>query len=121
MTHFNLADKLALIHDHWNPRIVGELNGQYLMLAKVQGEFVWHQHEHEDELFQVLKGTFYVDFRTHTAEVRPGEVLIVPRGTEHRPRTAPGEEVHLLLFEKQTVQHTGNVEHELTVKEFQRL
>ncbi len=91
------------------------------MLAKVQGEFVWHHHAQEDELFQVLQGTLFIDFQNHTATVRAGEILVVPRGVEHRPRTTEGEEVHLLLFEQKGVQHTGNVQHELTVKEFKHL
>ena len=116
----NIAAKLAQIDDHWNPRIVGEVNGQYVMLVKVRGEFVWHHHALEDELFQVLQGTLFIDFADHTATVRAGEIIIVPRGVEHRPRTN-GEEVHVLLFEQKSVQHTGNVQHERTVKEFKRL
>jgi mannose-6-phosphate isomerase-like protein (cupin superfamily) len=99
----NIHEKLALIHDHWNPRIVGELNGQHVKLVKFKGEFVWHSHAEEDELFLVSEGEF----------------LVVARGVEHRPVAA--EEVAVLLFEPAQTKHTGDTESELTVYEFQRL
>lgn len=115
----NLREKLALFSDHWNPRIVGELNGQQVKLAKFQGEFVWHSHAGEDELFLVLHGNFRMEFRDRSVEVSEGEFLIVPRGVEHRP--VAESEVEILLFEPAVTRHTGDVESELTVHEFQRI
>ncbi|MGE0770798.1 MAG: cupin domain-containing protein [Cyclobacteriaceae bacterium] len=107
MSKINIAEKLSLFNDHWNPRIIGALNGQHVKLAKVKGEFVWHHHEHEDELFYVLKGELRMEFRDRTEVLRAGEMIIVPRGTEHRP--VAEQEVHLLLFEPATTLNTGNV------------
>ena len=103
----NIAEKFSQFTEHWHPYIVGELNGQYVKAVKAQGDMVWHHHDHEDELFLILKGVFIMDFRDKTVEVHPGEFLIVPQGVEHRPRTGE-EEVHLLLFEPKATQHTGN-------------
>ncbi len=119
MDKVNLAEKLALFSDHWNPRIVGELNGQHVKLAKFQGEFVWHSHAAEDELFLVLHGSFRMDFRDRSVTLNEGDFLIVPRGVEHRPVAA--HEVAVLLFEPAAIQHTGGVESALTVHEFQRI
>ncbi|MEO0895829.1 MAG: cupin domain-containing protein [Bacteroidota bacterium] len=117
ITQFNIEEKFGLFSDHWSPRIAGELNGQYVKLAKVQGEMVWHSHEGEDELFLVIKGTLYMDFRDGTTTTTGvGEVLIIPKGVEHLPRTN-GEEVWILLFEPKETLHTGDVEHELTVND----
>lgn len=107
MSKINIAEKLSLFNDHWNPRIIGALNGQHVKLAKVKGEFVWHHHEHEDELFYVLKGELRMEFRDRTEVLRAGEMIIVPRGTEHRP--VAEQEVHLMLFEPATTLNTGNV------------
>lgn len=115
----NLAEKFTLFQEHWTPKIVGELNKQQVKLAKLLGEFVWHQHEHEDELFLVVKGTLHMQFRDHEVILQEGEFLVVPRGVEHRP-VAP-EEVHVLLFEPASTQHTGDVESDLTVKQLERL
>jgi mannose-6-phosphate isomerase-like protein (cupin superfamily) len=115
----NLAQKLSLFSDHWHPRIVGELNGQHVKLAKLQGEFVWHDHADEDELFLVLKGRLRMEFRDHTVELGEGEILIVPRGVEHRP--IADDEVHVLLFEPASTKHTGDVEHALTRHELERI
>ena len=115
----SLAEKLSRFGDHWNPRIVAELNGQQVKLTKFQGEFIWHAHEHEDELFLVLKGRFRMEFRDHAVEVGEGEMIVVPRGVEHRP--VAQDEVHVLLFEPASTLHTGGVESELTVHEFQRI
>jgi mannose-6-phosphate isomerase-like protein (cupin superfamily) len=104
-----LADRLARIHEHWRPEIVAELNGQSVKLVKFQGEFVWHHHEEEDELFLVVEGAFQMEFRDRTVPLRAGEFLVVPRGTEHRPVAA--EEVSVLLFEPAATRNTGNVEH----------
>ncbi len=116
----NLSEKYSQINQHWTPKIIGELNGQYVKLAKIKDEFVWHSHQNEDELFQVFKGTLLMDFRDKTVAVREGEILIVPKGVEHRPRTN-GEEVFILLFEPKETLHTGDVEHEKTVKQLQWL
>ena len=113
----NIPEKFNLFDKTWTPHIIGELNRQYVKPCKLQGEFVWHSHEHEDELFMVFKGTLFMDFRDGTtAEVKEGEILIVPKGLEHRPRTN-GEIVFNLLFEPKSTQHTGNVESEMTIKE----
>lgn len=115
----NIAEKFSLFDKTWTPHIIGELNGQYVKLCKLKDEFVWHSHEHEDELFMVFKGTLIMDFRDgHTVEVKEGEILIVPKGVEHLPRTN-GEVVFNLLFEPKQTRHTGKVESELTVKEQQ--
>lgn len=103
----NLAEKFALIPDHWNPRIAGELNGQQVKLAKFKGSFDWHHHAHEDELFLVVKGSFDMEFRDKTITLHPGEFLIVPRGIEHRP--VANEEAEVLLFEPATTVNTGNL------------
>ena len=102
----NVAQKLERINDHWNPRIAGELNGQQVKLAKLLGEFIWHHHEDEDEMFYVLSGELTMEFRDRTVVVKPQEFLIVPRGVEHRPVAA--SEVHLMLFEPAGTVNTGN-------------
>jgi mannose-6-phosphate isomerase-like protein (cupin superfamily) len=109
----NIRDKLALFTAHWDPKIVGELNGQHVKLVKFQGEFVWHHHEHEDELFLVVDGRFTMQFRDRNIALEAGEFLIVPRGVEHRP--VAENEVHVLLFEPSTTLNTGNVVSERTV------
>ena len=109
----NLAEKLALIQDHWSPRIAAELNGQQVKLAKFQGEFVWHHHEQEDELFLVVKGEFRMDFRDRSVVLREGEMIVVPRGVEHRP--VAEREVEVLLFEPASTLNTGNVVDERTI------
>ena len=103
-----LADKFNKFQEHWHPYIIGELNDNYVKLAKLKGEFVWHQHDDEDELFIVLEGTLMMDFRNKTVSVIPGEILIVPQGVEHRPRTNDGEEVKIMLVEPKGTKHTGN-------------
>jgi len=115
----NLTDKLARFADHWHPRIVADLNGQQVKLAKLQGEFVWHHHEREDELFLVLHGRLRMELRDGVVVLDPGEVLVVPRGVEHRP-VAEGE-VHVLLFEPASTLHTGNVRTPLTRDRLERL
>lgn len=109
----NIRDKLSLFSSHWDPKIVGELNGQHVKLVKFQGEFVWHHHEHEDELFLVVKGSFTMQFRDRHVPIEEGEFLIVPRGVEHRP--VAEDEVQVLLFEPATTLNTGNVVSERTV------
>ena len=119
MDKVNIQEKLAVFHDHWNPRIVGELNGQHVKLVKFQGEFVWHKHDHEDELFLVINGCFRMEFRDRAIELAEGEFLIVPRGVEHRP--VAEEEVHVLLFEPVGTLNTGDFRDERTVQEPQRI
>ena len=119
MEKVNLGEKLALFTDHWSPKIVGELNGQHVKLVKFRGEFVWHKHDHEDELFLVVKGRFIMEFRDRHVPLGEGEFLIVPRGVEHRP--VADEEVHVLLFEPATTLNTGNVRDERTVDVPERL
>ena len=123
MDKINLAQKLSLFEDHWNPRIAGELNGQYLKLVKFKGPFTWHHHETEDEMFLVVKGRFRLDYREQGRDreiwIEEGEFIVVPRGVEHRP---VAEEVcHVLLFEPATTLNTGNVEDAFTRKELERI
>jgi mannose-6-phosphate isomerase-like protein (cupin superfamily) len=108
MKKVNLAEKLALINEHWRPKVVGELNEQEVKLAKFKGEFPWHHHENEDEMFLVLKGSFRLEFRNRTVDLSEGEFIVVPRGVEHRP--VADEEVEVLLFEPANLKNTGNVE-----------
>lgn len=112
MNKVNLQEKLSKFSDHWNPRIAGELNGQHVKLAKLKGEFVWHSHEHEDEMFLVLKGTLIIEFRDRKVELKEGEFIIVPKGTEHKPVAA--EEVSVMLFEPAGTVNTGDAGGELT-------
>lgn len=119
MEKINLADKLAQIGDHWNPRIVGELNGQHVKLVKFRGPFVWHHHDDEDELFLVVRGTFDMHFRDRVVTLRAGEMLIVPRGVAHRP--VAEEEVEVLLFEPAGTRNTGNVRDARTREALERL
>ncbi len=112
----NLMNKFSMFDEKWTPKIIGELNNQYVKLCKLEGEFVWHSHENEDELFMVFKGKLLMDFRDgRTLEVNEGEILIVPKGVEHKPYTN-GDVVFNLLFEPKTTKHTGDVNSTLTVK-----
>ncbi|HMS39614.1 MAG TPA: cupin domain-containing protein [Pyrinomonadaceae bacterium] len=108
MKKVNLAEKFALINEHWRPKVVGELNGQEVKLVKFIGEFPWHHHEREDEMFLALKGSFRIEFRDKTVELNEGEFVIVPRGVEHRPIAE--SEVEVLLFEPKNVLNTGNID-----------
>ena len=115
----NLAQKLSLFSDHWSPKIVGELNGQHAKLVKLLGEFVWHHHDEEDELFLVVDGRFKMEFRDREVWIEEGEFIVVPRGVEHRP--VAEEEVSVLLFEPASTLNTGNVKAEMTVAELDRI
>jgi mannose-6-phosphate isomerase-like protein (cupin superfamily) len=115
MKKVNLIEKFALFDEHWTPKIVGELNGQYVKLAKLKGEFVWHHHEGEDEMFLVVNGSLRMRLPEEEVVVGAGEFLIVPRSVEHCP--VADEEVHVLLFEPKSTAHTGNVQSEMTVEE----
>ena len=119
MEKVNLKEKLALFSAHWQPKIVGELNGQQVKLVKFQGPFVWHSHDNEDEMFLVVAGRFRMEFRDRDVWLEPGEFIIVPRGVEHRP--VADEEAHVLLFEPATTLNTGNVENELTQALLERI
>ena len=107
MEKVNLTEKFALINEHWRPKVVGELNGQEVKLVKFQGEFPWHRHEREDEMFMAVRGSFRIEFRDKTIELTPGEFVIVPHGVEHRP--VADEEVEVLLFEPAQLLNTGNI------------
>jgi mannose-6-phosphate isomerase-like protein (cupin superfamily) len=115
----DLRQKLSLFDERWSPRVVAELNGQEVKLVKLEGEFVWHSHAQEDELFLVLEGTLRMELRDRTIELAPGQLLVVPRGVEHRP-VAEGE-VHVLLFEPAGTLNTGDVRNERTVEEPERI
>ena len=115
----NIEQKLALFSEYFSPKIVGELNGQHVKLVKFQGEFVWHKHDEEDELFYVVKGSFKMEFRDKTVVVNEHEFLIVPRGVEHKP--VADEEVAILLFEPATTLNTGDAESELTKTVLERI
>jgi mannose-6-phosphate isomerase-like protein (cupin superfamily) len=115
----NLEEKLAQVKDHWHPTIVGEVNHDYVKVVKFIGEFVWHHHENEDEMFLVLKGTMRMKFRDRDVLVRPGEFIIVPEGVEHMP--VAEKEVHVMLIELRTTLNTGNVRNERTLETLGRL
>jgi mannose-6-phosphate isomerase-like protein (cupin superfamily) len=119
MEKVSIREKLSQFKEYWSPKIVGELNGQLVKLVKFQGEFLWHHHDHEDELFLVVKGRFRMEFRDHQVWLDEGEFLIVPRGLEHRP-VAPVE-AHVLLFEPATTLNTGNVSNERTIRDLERI
>jgi mannose-6-phosphate isomerase-like protein (cupin superfamily) len=119
METINLQEKFSLFSDYWNPRIIGEVNDCHVKVVKLKGEFVWHHHEHEDELFLVVKGALRMKFRDHETLVREGEFIIVPRGVEHLP--VAGDEVHIVLIEPKTTLNTGNITNERTVAQLQRI
>lgn len=112
MEKINLLQKFDLFSDHWHPRIVGELNGQHVKLAKFAGAFIWHHHEHEDELFYVVKGSFVMELRDGNQVLNEGDMMIVPRGVEHRP--VAEQEVWVMLFEPASTRNTGDVVEERT-------
>jgi mannose-6-phosphate isomerase-like protein (cupin superfamily) len=115
----NLTEAFARFQDHWSPKIVGEINDAHVKLVKVQGEFVWHHHEREDELFLVVKGRLLIRLRDRDLWLEPGEFAIIPKGVEHCP--VADEEAHILLLEPKTTLNTGNVVNERTVAELDRL
>lgn len=119
MEKINVIQKLSSFSDYFNPRIVGELNGQYVKLVKFQGEFIWHHHDYEDELFYVVKGSFDMLLQDKTITINAGEFLVIPRGVEHKP--VAKEEVEIMLFEPATTLNTGNIENELTRKDLDRI
>jgi mannose-6-phosphate isomerase-like protein (cupin superfamily) len=119
MDKVNISEKFSQFHDYYNPRIVGELNGQHVKATKLKGEFIWHHHDHEDELFLVIKGKLKMELRDKIVEINEGEFLIVPRGVEHKP--VAEEEVHILLFEPASTLNTGNIENEKTRKQLEKI
>ncbi len=123
MDKVNLAQKLSLFTDHYSPKIVGEVNDAYVKLVKLQGEFMWHHHDHEDELFFVVKGALCMKMRENGVEreiiIHPGEFIIIPRGVEHFP--SADEETHVMLLEPKTTLNTGNLDSERTVRQLQRI
>jgi mannose-6-phosphate isomerase-like protein (cupin superfamily) len=114
MKAINILEKFTKFDEYWHPRKLTVVDDMQVILAKLKGEFVWHHHEHEDELFHVIKGTLHMQFRDRTEIVNEGEIIVIPKGVEHNPSTMNGDELHVLLFEKLTTSHTGNVMHEKT-------
>jgi len=119
MKKINISQKLAQFKDHWNPRIIGELNQQHVKIAKIKGEFIWHKHDDEDEMFLVLKGTLKIEFRDRTETIQENEIIIVPKGVEHKPIAE--KEVSIMLFEPATTINTGAIENERTRKKLESL
>jgi len=119
MEKVNLAQKFAQIHEYWKPYIAGELNGQLVKLDKLKGEFIWHHHEHEDEMFLVVKGRFRMEFRDRHVWLEEGEFIVVPRGLEHRP--VADQEAWIMLFEPASTLNTGNIENERTLQELEHV
>jgi mannose-6-phosphate isomerase-like protein (cupin superfamily) len=119
MSKINIEEKLSFFNEQWKPKIVGELNGQYVKLVKFQGPFVFHHHDTEDEMFLVVKGRFRMDYEDKSEWIEEGEFVIVPRGVEHKP--VAEEEAHVMLFEPATTLNTGNVENDMTVPELERI
>jgi len=119
MEKVNVAEKFKQIREYWKPYIVAELNGQYVKLGKLKGEFIWHHHKNEDEMFLVVKGRFRMEFRDKHVWLEEGEFIVVPRGVEHRP--VAEEEAHILLFEPASTLNTGNVRDERTLEKLERI
>jgi len=119
MEKVNLEEKFAMFPDHWSPKVVGELNGQQVKLVKFQGEFVWHKHDQEDELFLVVKGHLRICLRDRDVDLDEGEFFIVPRGVEHQP--VAEHEVHALIFEPASTLNTGDIRSEKTVEQLDRI
>lgn len=115
----NIREKLALFSDHWNPHIAGELNGQHIKLAKFKGEFTWHKHDNEDEMFLVIQGSFRMQLRDQTIELNEGDFIIIPKGTEHCP--VADEEVQVMLFEPASTLNTGDQQNDFTKEELKRI
>lgn len=121
MKAINIQEKFKKFSKNWHPHQIAVVDDMQVILAKLRGEFVWHSHENEDELFQVIKGTLYMQFRNRTEVVKEGELIVVPKGVEHNPCTKNGEEVHVLLFEKLSTAHTGNMTHERTQTHYPKI
>jgi len=121
MKAINITEKFTKFSKNWHPHQIAVVDDMQVILAKLKGEFVWHSHDNEDELFQVIKGTLYMQFRDRTEVINTGEIIVVPKGVEHNPTTKNDEEVHVLLFEKLNTAHTGKVEHKLTQTEYPKI
>ena len=121
MKPINIDQKFKTFNSQWHPHQIATVDDMQVILARIKGEFVWHAHEDEDELFMVIKGTLYMKFRDRTEIVKEGEIIVVPKGVEHCPSTENEEEVHLLLFEKKSTAHTGQVQHEMTKTEYPKI
>ena len=119
MKKITIHQKFSLFNEHWSPKIIGQLNGQDVKLAKLKGEFIWHNHKDEDELFYIIKGTLKIEFRDKTVTLAAGEMLIIEKGIDHKP--IADEEVWVLLFEPTDIKHTGDVTHALTRKTFEKI
>ena len=119
MKKIDIKEKFSLFDEHWSPKIVGELNGQCVKLAKLKGKFVWHQHENEDELFMVMKGKLLIKLQDQDIELTEGQFYIIPRGTEHLP--VAEEECHVMLFEPKSVINTGNTKSDKTIKNLEKI
>lgn len=119
MKKVNITEKLSLFNDYWSPKIVGEMNDSHVKLVKLKGEFVWHHHEHEDEMFFVVKGKLLMKFREEEVLINEGEFIIVPKGVEHMP--VADEEVHVILFEPKTAINTGNQINDRTVSNLESI
>lgn len=119
MEVINLKEKFNLFTEQWSPKIIGQLNGQDVKLAKIEGEFIWHDHAQEDELFYIIKGSLQIEFRESIITLNEGEMLVIPKGVEHKPIAK--EEVWVLLFEPSNIKHTGEVQHELTKESFEKI
>lgn len=119
MSVVNIQEKFNLFHDLWSPKKIGELNGQQILLAKIKGEFVFHKHDHEDELFMVKKGILEIHLRNEIITINEGEFYIVPKGVEHKP--VAKEEVHVLLFEPLSTKHTGDIVADITVETYEEI
>lgn len=118
MKAINIKEKLSKFDKNWHPHRIATVDNNQVYLAKISGDFVWHSHDDEDELFQVVKGTLYMKFRDKTVKVAAGELIVVPKGVEHCPSTKDNEEVHVLLFEKASTKHTGEITTERTVTQY---
>jgi len=119
MNKVDLKEKFSLFSEHWQPKVVGELNGQYVKLVKLKGEFIWHQHENEDELFMVIKGKLKIKLNDREIDLDEGQFFIIPRGVEHLP--VAEEEVHVMLFEPQSVLNTGDQKNQRTIETLEKI
>lgn len=121
MKAINLKGKQSKFSKTWHPHQIATVDNMQVLLAKAQGEFIWHSHKDEDELFQVIKGTLYIEFKEHTAEIKAGEIIVVPKGVEHKPYTKNNEIVEILLFEKTTTKHTGDLKSNFTQSNYPKI
>lgn len=121
MNSINIKEKFSKFNKNWHPHQIAIVDDMQVLLAKIKGQFVWHQHEKEDELFQVIKGCLEMHFRDRIEIINEGEIIVVPKGVEHCPVTKDGEEVQVLLFEKLSTAHTGTIKHEKTISNYPKI